>query len=724
MKGDELQHIEITEVSAGVHVTRRDFLKVVGGGILICFSADALPAQERAPQRSPGDQSLPDDFNAFLRIGADGRVTCFTGKIEMGQGAVTSLAQMLADELDISVERVDMVMGDTDLCPWDMGTFGSRSTRFFGPPLREAAAEARSLLLTMAARRLGVPESRLTVADGVIRDREDDRRQITYAQLTKGKRIERRVPAKPALKRITDFKVMGKSYRRKDGLQKVTGRALYAGDIRLPGMLYAKVLRPPVHGAKLKRVDASALPKDPALLYINEPDLVAVCHPYPDVAEKALARLKAEYARPENMVDVSTIHDHLLKSAPATGTIITEAGDLQEGERLASRTFAATYFDDYFAHASMETHAAVAKIEDGKATVWASTQMPFPAKESIARALGMPSRQVRVIAPFVGGGFGGKSFHLQAIEAARLAKLTGKPVQVMWSRQEAFFLDTFRPAAIVKISSGMDGAGKIVFWRYDVYYAGQRGIEQIYNVPHHRETAIVNRMWGHEAHPFGTGAWRAPGNNTNCFAKESQIDIMAAANGMDPLSFRLHNLTDPRMINTLKAVAAKFGWRDGAAPSGRGVGIACGVDAGSYVAAMAEVDVDKNSGKVMVKRLVCAQDMGVVINPEGAKQQMEGCLTMGLGYALTEEVRFRGGQIFTTNFDTYEIPRFSALPMIETVLVDNPGLPPQGGGEPAITLVGAVIANAVFDATGARLYRMPMTPNRVKDALKEAAGGK
>nr|NIM96704.1 molybdopterin-dependent oxidoreductase [candidate division Zixibacteria bacterium] len=356
-------------------------------------------------------------------------------------------------------------------------------------------------------------------------------------------------------------------------------------------------------------------------------------------------------------------------------------------------------------------------IEGDKVTVWASTQTPFRAKDEIAQVLGFPSKNVRVIPPFVGGGFGGKTQNRQAVEAARLAKLTGKPVQVAWSRAEEFFYDTFRPAAVVKIKSGIKDSVKISLWDYTVYFAGERGSQQFYDIPHHR-TASAGGGWRGTpgSHPFGTGAWRAPANNTNTFARESQIDIMAIKAGIDPLEFRLKNLKDKRMIGVLTAAAEKFGWTKSKAKNGRGYGLSLGIDSGTYVAHMAEVEVDKK-GAVQVKRVVCAQDMGLVINPEGARMQMEGCITMGLGYALTEEIHFKGGEIFDLNFDTYEIPRFSWLPKIETVLIDAKDSPHQGGGEPAIICMGAVVANAIYDAVGARLFQLPMTPERIKEAL-------
>ena len=485
-------------------------------------------------------------------------------------------------------------------------------------------------------------------------------------------------------------------------------------------MLYAKILRPPAHGAKLRSADTAAAKAIAGVQVVQEGDLVAVLHELPDVAEAALEKIKAEFEVPEATVDDKTIFDHLLKAAPQE-RVVAEGGDLAEGRKLAGKTFEQTYLNSYVAHAAIETHTALAKIEGQKATIWASTQNPFGAQREIAEAIGFPPQNVRVITPFVGGGFGGKTRNTQAVEAARLAKAVGKPVQVVWNRAEEFFYDTFRPAAIVKISSGIDGSGKIVFWDYDVFFAGERGAKQFYAVPHHRTVARPSGWQGPPgSHPFATGAWRAPGNNTNTFARESQVDIMAAAAGMDPVEFRLKNLSDPRMIRVLKAAVDRFGWSPAKAPSKRGYGVACGMDAGSYVATMVEAEVDAKKGTVQVKRVVCAQDMGLVVNPEGAKIQVEGATTMGLGYALSEEVHFKGGKVLDTNFDTYELPRFSWVPKIETVLIDAKDSPPEGGGEPAIIVLGAVIANAMYDRIGARLFQLPMTPERVLAALQKA----
>jgi isoquinoline 1-oxidoreductase len=702
-------------MGAALPLDRRRFLKLVGGGIVVFMTIPDLRAIQQEGRPGWGPQ-LPQDFNAFLRIGEDGRVTGFTGKIEMGQGVITSLSQMLAEDLAVPLDAVDMVMGDTDLCPWDMGTFGSMSTRFFGPALRAAAAEAKAVLLELAAENLQVAKERLKAKDGVVYE-DGGQKKVTYAELAKGQKILRHLKG-AALETPSEFTIMGKPTLRKDSIAKVTGKAKYAGDLKEPGMVYARILRPPAHGAKLISADTAGAREIEGVQVIQDGDLIAVLHQHPDVAQEALAKIKAQYDRPAPNVDDKTIFDHLLKAAPPGHTVAQE-GNLEEGQKAARFVVGEKYLNSYVSHAAIEPHTALAKIEGGKATVWASTQTPFALKQEAASLLGFPPQNVRVITPFVGGGFGGKSSGQQASEAVRLAKLAGRPVQVEWTRAEEFFYDTFRPAAIVTIKAGVSESGLISFWDYAEYFAGDRGAAQFYNIPHH-QTVAHDFGYGappQGAHPFGVGPWRAPGNNTNTFARESHIDRLAAQAGMDPVEFRLKNLQDPKMRRVLQTVAEKFGWSPAKAPSGRGYGVACGMDAGAYVAHMAEVEVDKNTGSVRVKRVACAQDMGLCINPEGARLQMEGSITMGLGYTLTEEVRFTGGEIHDSNFDTYTIPHFSWLPEIETVIIDANDSPAQGGGEPAIICMGAVIANAVFDATGARLLQLPMTPERIKAAL-------
>ena len=710
----EYDPIQNTNTTTPGTINRREFLKSVGGGVVVLFTT--------VPRVTTGDTPLSQSdaepaFNAYLRIGEDGRVTCFTGKIEMGQGVITSLPQMLADELDVAVETIDMVMGDTDRCPFDRGTWGSLTTRVFGPELQAAGAQARHVLLDLASGHLEVPRERLEVEDGVVFDPKDQSRKVSFATLTRGKSILRDVKEAVPAKTAKNYKVMGKSFKRADSLEKVTGKARFAADIRLPGMLHARILRPSTHGAELRNLDTSAVSAVEGARVVQDGDLVAVLHEKRDMADRAIGLLKADYTVPEASFDHRSVYDHLLRTA-AKGEPVADGGSLDEGEKMAAEVFEETYLNAYVAHAPMEPHAALASMENGRMTVWASTQSPFGLKQSLVSMLGLSENQVRVITPFVGGGFGGKGSSTQGLQAARLAKLTGRPVQVFWTREDEFFWDTYRPAAIVKIRSGLSQEGAPVFWDYHVYHAGARGSEQPYDIPHHRTVAYGRRGGGPAgSHPFATGAWRAPAANTNAFAREQQIDIMAARAEVDPLAFRLRHCSDPKYQGVLTAVAGKFGWKPVAGHSGRGVGVACGIDADTVVATMAEVEVNRSSGEVNVLRVVCAQDMGLVVNPAGATIQMEGCITMGLGYALTEEQRFKGGEILDINFDSYELPRFSSLPQIETVLIDSKDPEPHGGGEPAIITMGAVIANAIYDAVGVSLFELPMTPDRVKKAL-------
>jgi isoquinoline 1-oxidoreductase len=700
-------------------VDRREFVKLTATGLLVLFAVDPASAGQETARLPMGRQGYPSDVNAYLHIGANGKVTCLVGKIEMGQGVMTSLPQLLAEELDVALASVDIVMGDTDLCPWDMGTFGSLSTRQFGPVLRQAAADARAMLLQLASERLQVPSDRLQVKAGVVTDATDPKKTVTYGQLTEGRRIEHKADGKAPLKPVASYTVVGKSARRRDGADKVTGQAQFAGDIVPPGgALHARILRPPAHGATLEHVDTSEAEKLAGVTVIRDGDLIAVLHEHRDEADKALGLVKAEWTRHDPPVSDKTMYDHFVKTA-GVPTTVAEGGSLAEGEKIVTEVIEATYYDSYVAHAPMETHSAVAAMADGKLTVWAGTQTPFPVKNQLMQALKLPAEKVRVITPYVGGGFGGKSASRQAIEAARLAMLTGKPVRVVFSREEEFFYDTFRPASIVKIRAGITGSRTLGLWDYLVYCAGERGAAQFYNIPNHR-TAMTGGWSGNAGalHPFAIGPWRAPGASSNAFGRESHIDVMATRAGMDPVEFRVKNLTDTRMIRVLNAGAKKFRWSPKTAPSGRGVGVALGIDAGTYVAVFAEVAVDKATGQVDVKRLACAQEMGVVVNPEGALQQIEGCLTMGLGYTLSEEVHFTGGEVLDRSFSTYQLPLFSQVPKIEAVLVDAPEVASQGGGEPAIVPVGAAVANAIFDAVGARLNRMPMTPERVKTAMK------
>ncbi|HUP43948.1 MAG TPA: molybdopterin cofactor-binding domain-containing protein, partial [Thermoanaerobaculia bacterium] len=437
-------------------VDRREFCKLLGGGIVVLVTT---PPADLFGQGA----SYPEDPNAYLRIDENGRVTLYSGKVEMGQGINTSLSQMAAEELGVSMDAITIVMGDTDLVPYDRGTWGSLTTRFFGPAVRAAAAEARTVLLKLASAKIGVPREQLTVSNGVV---SGGGRKVTYGELAKGRAISRLVGEKAVLRAAKDFKVIGKPAKRVDGRDKVTGRAVYAGDIRRPGMLHARILRPPMHGATLQSADVSRAKAVHGVTVVQNDDLLAVLHKDPETAGKALAMIKAEWKRPAAAFDTESVYDYFVTNVAVPA---------------AKGQFVSTYQTAYVAHAPIETHSAVAELKDGKLTAWIGTQSPFGARSTIARTLGLDEKNVRVITPYIGGGFGGKSPIGQGVEAARLAQITGKPVMVVWTRAEEFFYDTFGPAAVVKIASSVDESGKITQWEYDVWAAGTRSGEVLYD---------------------------------------------------------------------------------------------------------------------------------------------------------------------------------------------------------------------------------------------------
>ncbi|MBI4661626.1 MAG: xanthine dehydrogenase family protein molybdopterin-binding subunit [Verrucomicrobia bacterium] len=678
------------------NLNRRELLKLLGGGILVfIYPPLSLQAQDKLP-------------SGFIQIGPDGAVTMLTGKIEMGQGVITSLAQMAAEELDVPLSSMRVLMGDTQLCPADAdgGTWGSLTTRNFGPSLRTAAARARAILVQLASEQLGLPKDQLITRDGCVIKRADENVRVSYASLAGGKNVETHLTQTPIPKAFAQFTISSQPANRIDAIEKVTGQAKYAADIRVPGMLYARILRPRARGATLKSADTTDAEKIPGVRIVRTGSLLAVLHEQPDIAERALALVKAEYALPQSGPDDESIYQSLLGRAPS-GQTSGQKGNVVTGEQLATAKVELTYYTPYVAHSPIEPHAALASMEGTRLTVWASTQTPSGTRSETGAA--------RVITPYVGGGFGGKISNPQAIEAAQLARAVGKPVQVAWTREEEFFYDTFQCPSVIKIRSGLDSNNKITFWDYQVYFVGDRGAAFFYDTPHYR----IRRYGDYsQAQPFAGGPWRAPGANANCFARESHLDALAAVANADPVEFRLRHLTNTRMRRVLEKAAENFGWRTAKLPSGRGCGVACGEDAGAYVAMMAEVGVDQKSGAIQVKRMLCAQDMGQVINPEGARLQIEGGMMMGLGYSLSEELHFSKGSILDLNFHKYRIPQFSWMPKLETVIVQNNSLSPQGGGEPPIITTGAALANAVFDAIGVRLNRQPMTPERVLVAIQ------
>jgi len=673
--------------TAPLPLDRRSFFKLLGGGLLVAFLAPPLLAQERRGRR--GGPPRPMEVSAWLHIGEDGIVQVFTGKTEVGQNIRTSLSQAVAEELHVAIDRVRMLMADTDLVPFDMGTFGSRSTPDMALHLRKVAAAAREALIDLAREQRKGDRADLSVADGRILHK--DGRSITFAHLAKGQKFVAIVTEETKLKPASEWKLAGTSVPKVDGRDFVNGKHHYTTDMSLPGMLHGKVLRPPAYGAKLKSLDDSKAKAIEGVTVVREGEFVGVTAPNPAVAQHALQALVVEWEAgdgPSNKVLWAVLKNRF------------DRGD--DGKRIdeallsAARKLEATYTVEYIAHCPLETRAGLAGWKDGKLTAWTGSQRPFGVKDELASAFSLPPENVRVIVPDTGSGYGGKHSGEAAIEAARLAKAVGKPVKVSWTREEEFWWAYFRPAGVIEVKAAMDSGGKLLAWEFHNHNSGGAAIETPYEVP-----AKFVRSHGSKS-PLRQGSYRGLAASANCFARESAMDELAAMAGIDPLEFRFNNLKDGRLRAVLEAAAERFGWKDRKGHCG----IACGIDKGGYVANCVEIEVkDKN---VRITRIVAAFECGAIVNPVHLKSQIEGSIVMGLGGALFEAIQFAGGKILNPAFSKYRVPRFSDVPPIDIVLLDRKDLPSAGAGECPIMAIAPAIGSAIQAATGKRPRAMPM----------------
>jgi isoquinoline 1-oxidoreductase len=645
-------------------------------------------------------------MGTWLIVRPDGGVTAYAGKVEYGQGIRSGLAIEVADELRLPVEAVEVVLGDTAVVPWDMGTFGSQSTARVGLQLRRAAATARRALVDLAAARLDLPASDLVCAEGRVHARGHPERSLTYAELLAGQSLELEVAEGAELTPAEEFTQMGRPQTRVDAVERVTGRAVYSQDVLLPGMLFAKVLRPPSYGARLLSVDASIAERMPGVVRVaRDGDLVAVLAESDEAAEAAARLLQATWEERGGQPSRWDMPE-VLRSTAREPTVMQEKGSLEEGFRAADAVLESVYYVPYISNAPMEPRAAVAAWEGGRLTVWAGSQRPFGLRAELAGQLGVEEGAVRVIAPEIGGGFGSKSLYPVAAEAARLARVAGRPVRVAYTRAEETVWSTFRGAALIRIRSGFKEDGTIVAWEYEAIHAGERamigrrGSESPYDVPNAR--VVVSAADS----PLRAGSYRSLGGAVNHFARESHIDEVAAACGVDPGELRLRHLSHPRFRRVLEAAMARFGWEGAPAPSRRGVGLAVGLDVGSYVGLCLELDLQ--GAEIRVKRAAVALDCGLVVNPEGARNQVEGSVVMGLGGALYEAADFESGMLLNAGFARYRVPRTNNAPDIEVDLVGDATTPSTGAGEPAIVAVAPAVANAFFDLTEERLRELPL----------------
>ncbi len=716
---DEPERYELDEMSPAWD--RRDFFRIVGGGIVVALLlSDRAGAQPPAGRGGRGGRgglggAQPREIGAWLHIGEDSRVTLYTGKVEIGQNIRTSFTQVVAEELHIPVERISVVMADTARVPDDGGTAGSASTPRTAPHLRRVAAAAREVLLDLAAEQTKLDRATLKVADGKVVGPQGQP-ALEFGQLTKGQKLMKVVDAGAPTTPADQWTIEGTSVPKVNGRAIVTGTHEYASDVRRPGMLFGRVLRPAAYQAKLVSLqtkDAEALP---GVKVVRDGDFVGVVAPTSHDAAEAVGALKAEWktvAQPSSAELFKYLKEH--PSSGRGGGFGGRGGggsrgSVEEGLKAADQSLKASYTVAYIAHVPLEPRAAVAEWADGKLTVWTGTQMPFRVRDEVARAVGLAADKVRLIVPDMGSGYGGKHTGECAVEAAKLAKAAGKPVKLVWTREEEFTWAYFRPAGVIEITAGATKDSTLTAWDFHNYNSGGSAIGTPYDVPHRRTEFHATE------YPLRQGSYRALASTANIFARESHMDDLAHAVGMDPLAFRLKNLRDDRLRAVFEAAAEQFGWGKSKPAPGHGFGIGGGTEKGSYVASCAEVAVDPKTGQVRVVRVVTAFECGAILNPEHLKNQVEGAGMMGLGGALFEAIEFADGKVLNPNFSDYRLPRFRDMPRFETVLLDRKDLPSAGAGETPITGIAPAVRNAIAQATGVRLRSMPLAPNGVKSA--------
>jgi nicotinate dehydrogenase subunit B len=663
----------------------------------------------------PGAPVAPDD--AWVHVGADGTVTAFTGKVEAGQGTRTALALLVAEELAVPAAAVRLVMGNTDISPFDIGTFGSRSMPYAAPPLRAAAAAACALLRDAAAERLGISAGDLTVANGIVAG-PDGAPSVSYADLLAGQRLVRRVPADGPVTAPAAWRTAGHAARALAAPDVVVGAKRFPADLRADGMLQGAVLRAPAFGARLRGADTAAAQALPGVTVVREGAFIGVAAPDAAVARRAVALIDASWDRSPQPA-TADLEAHL-RSHPTEGEgfsmpFLHVQGDAGAALAAGPVRIAAHYRAAYIAHVPLEPRSALASWRDGRVTVWTGTSTPFRARRELAEALDLPEQDVQVIVPDYGGGFGGKHGGAVAIEAARLARVAGRPVQVQWNRDEEFHGGYLRPAALIDVACSADASGAITGWSFTNINSGAAGVLGPYRIPHQRVSYQPAQS------PLPQGAYRALASTANHFARESMLDELAHRLGVDPLDMRLRHLDDERMVAVLRAAAGALGWDDAGRPeapgdSRTGNGIAVGTEKAGRVATAAQVRVD-DDGTLQVLRIVTAFDCGAVVNPENLANQVEGAVMMGLGGALFEAIDFADGRILNASLSEYRVPRLADLPELEVMLLDRPDQPSAGGGEAPVVAVAPAIANAIFHASGVRLRSMPLVPSgKVREA--------
>ncbi|MFM1990774.1 MAG: hypothetical protein RJA99_3731 [Pseudomonadota bacterium] len=736
-------------------VNRREFLRA-GGAMVVGFSLPAVAAATVKARAVDAPKPVGKDrVESFVGLGRDGRVTVWVGKVDLGTGTRTALAQIAADELDVPFDRVTMVMGDTGTTPDQWMTGANLTIAQGGSELRLACATARAALLERASAKLGVPVADLVTVDGAVHLKADPGRSIAYPALVEGAPLELKVDPKAAVKKASDYKVVGKSIRRVDIPAKVTGEFEYVHDVRVPGMLHARVLRPDDLGAKLLVVDDSAARKVAGFVQtVRKGDFLAVVSTTEWGAIKAMRAMSVTWGVGDGLPDEKQVFDWWRGRPVAKEDVTQKVGDVETALAAAPRRVKARYDFSVQTHASLGPSCAVADFRDGRLTCWSASQATHSMVDELAPIVGLPKDRIRVVY-LEGSGCYGRNGHEDATaDAALISTLIGKPVRVQWMRADETARAPKSPPRSMDFEAGLDAKGDVVAWNGDFWIAlnhivafkpldfpllsaTETGLPKPGNwigflfqnsgIGYALPNVKVNTRHVERA-PFRSAHLRSPGRIENSFANESFIDELAFAAGADPAEYRLRYLKDPRAREVLEKALARASWTTRVGPNpgagggelvrGRGVSYLRYNNAITYVAAVAEVAVNRGTGEIRVERVCVAHDCGQVINPDGTINQVEGGVIQTVGRTLMEQVRWNRTQVTSTDWATYPILRHDQVPKVEVDLIDRPGQPAWGAGEPTACAIPAAIGNAVFDATGVRLRTVPFTPDRVLAALR------
>ncbi len=683
----------------------RDYFGRFGNGLVV-----VLPAQR--PSTSDWGRGGPPHGGAWIHVGQDGKVRAFTGKVEVGQGTRTALSLLVAEELRLPISLVELTMGDTDVCPWDMGTYGSRSMPDAAQHLRLTGAATRNVLVEIAAAQLGVPRGDVELSEGRAQSKGPrGAKPIGYGDLVRGLRRLETVPTSTQPIPPPEWTRAGRPMVDIGSREVVTGARQYTSDLHPPGMLHGKVLFAPSYGSKLLRVDLSRAQALPGVTVVREGDFVGVAAPDPPTAQAAVKALRADWEtspQPSEKDIVDYLRQHPAEGEDFWDVLHDKSGDVDAALASAPISLHETYTTAYIAHVPLETHAVLASWEGERLTVAMGSQTPFPARDALADALGLHESNVHIVVPPTGAGFGGKHAAELAMAAARLAKASGRPVRIVYTREEEFTHAYFRPMSVIDVRSGAGKDGGITAWEFHNLNGGSAAARLPYRVANQK---IDNQPTDS---PLPQGPYRALAATANNFARESHMDELVARVGADPVEYRLRHLADDRLAAVLRAVAARAGWvpRTGSTahfPDGRGRGIALGLEKGGRVATFAEVRVGSDR-RLEVLHLVTGLECGAIVHPSNLRNQVAGGTVMAIGGALFEAIHFEHGRILNPKLSEYPVPRFHDVPPIDVILLDRPDLPSQGAGETPLIAVAPAIANAIFDATGQRLRSLPLVP--------------